>query len=144
MPNWRELAAGAIQQTARLPAPGAPLLPLGLAGSVAQLEGMPPPRNIAKLEQWQPIVTDALRLAHDGWAAKALALGWSPHDVFGVGPHNSDEFEGLAIWLSGRTLVALTEWQARTNCGALFYREEYQRPKSWRAQPVFLWQFGRS
>ncbi|MBB4153257.1 hypothetical protein GGQ80_001145 [Sphingomonas jinjuensis] len=101
-----------------------------------------PPR-IEKPSAWGVVIGDADYLAQSGWAAKALALGWPPHDLFGVGPESSDQFESLAVWLSGRKVAAMGEWKARTTCGAMFYRDEYGRPKTPKFPPVFLWDWGR-
>jgi len=52
---------------------------------------------------WREIALDAQRIANDEWAGCALALGWSPLDLWG---HSADR-DGLAIWLRGRTIRAI-------------------------------------
>jgi hypothetical protein len=145
MASWRELAAAAGAK------PAEPIvasvrddwgLDPDLADSLRSLERLPAPR-LTRPAVWSEIVRDALSLARDGWAAKALALGWSAHDLFATGPTNSDQFDGLAVWLEGRTIALLDEWKVHTTCGARFYREGYMRPNSPRVIPVYLWRFGR-
>ena len=59
--------------------------------------------------RWPSAVADAVQLGEDGWAAKALALGWSDLDLFGVvAARNGDpDADGLAVKLAGRRLLAL-------------------------------------
>lgn len=142
MVSWRERAAMAAEQ-APSPAPlGDYGLPGHLAAAVRSLPGLPAPK-VTRSELWAEVTADAVRLAVEGWAAKALALGWSEHDVFGIGQHSSNDFEGLAVWLAGRKVLALSEWKAATQCGAIFYREAFGRPNSPRPLSVLLWRFGR-
>lgn len=145
MARWRELAARA---TADASAPIAPPaagfgLPPALERALIELDGAPPPRRLESARYWREITSDAVRLAREGWAAKALALGWSPHDLFGVGVRDNQGFEGLAVWLGGRSIAALAQWQARTTCGALFYREAFMRPRTPPPVAVMLWEFAR-
>ena len=122
--------------------------PAPLAGpfarEVTRLQVLPPPRKLSNPAVWPEIVADAERLIRSGWAERALALGWSDHDLFGISPTSTDEFESLAVWLAGRTVVAKTEWQARTSCDGIFYRDAFMRPNSPKGVVVFLWQFGRA
>lgn len=145
MASWRDVAAQVMSQ----PTPAAPVadtfgLDAELCANLDRLAHLPPPRRLADAKHWQTVISDALRLARDGWAAKALALGWDVEDLFGVGRNNSDEFEGLAVWLAGRDLLAISDWKARTICGAIFYREAFGRPNSPRQPAVPLWHFGRT
>ena len=118
-------------------------LPPDLADALRRLENMPPPAKVNDREVWGAVVRDALSLARDGWAAKALALGWEASDLFATGPEHSDQRNCLSVWLAGRKLAAMTEWKARTVCGAWFYREAFMREGAPRAAPVWLWNFGR-
>lgn len=83
-------------------------LPPSITNGLNQLRKMAAP-NLYRPERWPLVVSDALRLARDGWAAKALALGWSELDVFGAVPdRDGDSYaDGLAVWLGGRKLLAL-------------------------------------
>ena len=56
----------------------------------------------------------ALALAADGWAERALTLGWSPTDLFGgvTDAHGDPLANGLAVWLSGRKIALLTAGMA--------------------------------
>lgn len=114
-----------------------------LASSLRLLEQMPPPPRVNSREVWGEVVRDAMCIARDGWAATAIDLGWDAADLFATGPNDDGERDCLAIWLAGRRLSLLTEWTARTTSGAMFYREEYMRATAPRAEPVWLWQFGR-
>ena len=60
-------------------------LPHGVTAGLRRLNVMRPPR-LLKPDAWPVAVSDALRLARDGWAAKALALGWHELDLFGAVP----------------------------------------------------------
>ncbi len=117
-------------------------LPLEVADGLRRLLDQRPP-HIARREVWPGIVADSIGLARDGWASKALALGWSAHDVFGTGPDGDRSFDGLAVWLGGRRIVGIAANTARTSGGGLFHRETYLRSSSPRLSPVFLWEFGR-
>jgi hypothetical protein len=149
MASWRELAAAAA---AKAPDGGVRSdtvthndwgLDDRLVTGLRRLEVLPPPTRVNSPQVWGEVVRDALRLARDGWAAKALALGWEATDLFATGAENSDQRDCPAVWLAGRNIAAMTEWTARTECGAWFSREAHMRPKSARALPVWLWDFGR-
>lgn len=60
---------------------------------------------------WKRVVTDAVRLGADGWAAKALNLGWSALDLFGAltDPEGDPAADGLAVKLCGRRVLAICE-----------------------------------
>lgn len=141
MPNWREMAAAVLEQPAA-PPPAADSFGLdaGLAADLRRLDTMPPPRVVGR-GAWRPIVDDAMRIARDGWAASALALGWSEADLFGIGPQDDLEFAGLAVWLHGRTIVVVDEARAIVADGDR--RAAYNRRKAIGCDPVMLWQFGR-
>lgn len=68
-------------------------------------------------------------LARDGWASKALALGYSPLHLFGaVTDAAGDPYsDGLAVWLGGRKLLAISATTATVEDGdgrAYFTRRE--------------------
>lgn len=83
-------------------------LPDDLVAGVRRLKVMRPPR-LLKPDAWPIAVADADLLLASGWAAKAIALGWTPLDLFGVvpDPHGDPAGDGLAVWLGGRRLIAL-------------------------------------
>ena len=60
---------------------------------------------------WPLVVADALRLAREGWAGKALALGWTDLELFGAvtDPTGDAGADGLAVKLSGRRVLAVSE-----------------------------------
>lgn len=97
-----------------------------------------PPRGI-EAAAWAAACRDA-RVVVGHWLESALALGWSPLDLFGV-PTNGDPFaSGLAAWLGGRKLLALTDgWAVASDVrGARHY---FNRPRA--AGSVLLWKLGR-
>jgi hypothetical protein len=61
-------------------------------------------------DAWAETVNNAIRIAEQGWAEKALALGWSALDLFGgVADAEGDPYcDGLAVWLRGPRILALT------------------------------------
>jgi hypothetical protein len=71
---------------------------------------MAAPRGV-KLQAWTETVADALRLADQGWASQALALGWTPLDLFGAvtDPDGDPAGDGLALKLEGRRVLAICE-----------------------------------
>lgn len=69
--------------------------------------------SVADPAAWHGIVLDAIHLATDGWAGKALRLGWSVHDLWGV----SADREGLAVWLGGPEIVLLDDRTAVADAG---------------------------
>jgi hypothetical protein len=88
---------------------GTASLPADLSAGLTRLKTMPAPRGV-RPEAWAESVRDAARIVDGGWAALALALGWQPLDLFGgvVEPDGDPYGDGLAVWLSGRKLMALT------------------------------------
>ena len=70
--------------------------------------------------RWPSTVADAVRLGSDGWAAKAIALGWSDLDLFGVvvARDGDPDADGLAVKLGGRRLLALCGTFATVDPGA--------------------------
>lgn len=116
-------------------------LPAEVISGLRDLRARPAP-IISHPSVWREIVNDALTLATSGLARRALDQGWDALDVFGVGVTNSNEFEGLAVWLAGRDVIEISEWKAHTACGATFYREASGRPNSPCLPNVPLWLFG--
>lgn len=87
---------------------GTASLPAHLIAGLDRLCGRPVPRGLCA-EAWQESRENALALASQGWAGKALALGWSHLDLFGGAVSGCHTADGLAVWLAGRELVALAE-----------------------------------
>lgn len=84
-------------------------LPSEMSAGLRRLAAMGAPRLVSP-ETWPVAVADALRLVTNGWALKALALGWLPLDLFGAvtDPVGDPYSEGLAVWLERRPVLALT------------------------------------
>jgi hypothetical protein len=141
MSSWRDVAATVMAQPA-VPPPQADSygLDADLAASLRRLEGMPAPHVVGR-GAWHPIVDDAMRIARNGWAASAVSLGWSLHDLFGIGPHDDLEFAGLAVWLRGRSIIVVDEARAIVADGN--HRAAYNRRSLRDRKPIMLWEFGR-
>lgn len=151
MSNWRNVAATVMAEG---PAPFVPPplenfgLPDDMAAALRRLEVLPPPRKLERADSWRGVVADAMTLARDRWATKAMALGWTAADLFGIGPWGDWDFQGLAVWLDGRRIVLLDDrcvivaakgGQAR----AAFERGGARHGVQPRVDPVMLWEFGR-
>ena len=117
----------------------------GLPPSVRQgltwLANAPAPRLIVP-DAWPMAVADARRIASDGWAEKALALGWSELDLFGaVSDREGDpDADGLAVKLGGRTILALCASFATVTSGGIA-RAYLHRGNNEGA--VLMWALGR-
>ncbi len=150
MGSWRDVAAAVARRHEQdAPSPAAVEsfdLPADLAASLRALEFMPAPRRVEQPENWREIVRDALVIARSGWAAKAIALGWSASDLFGIGPRDDWEFSGLAVWLRGRAIVVLDGQCAIVADGdrrAAFNRGGMGHGTHPTITPVMLWEFGQ-
>lgn len=147
MASWRDMAAQVLAEGApeAAPAPTASPIKSEIANGLVQLEGRRTPRGCREAE-WRRIVADAKRLAHEGWAEQALALGWSMTDVFGIGPVDDWEFSGLAVWLQSRSIVLLDADCAISKEGDTrhcFNRGGLGHGKQPAVVPVLLWHFRR-
>jgi hypothetical protein len=151
MSNWRNVAATVMAEG---PAPFVASslenfgLPDHMAAALRRLEVLPPPRKLARSENWRGVVADAMTLARDRWAAKAMALGWTAGDLFGIGPRDDWDFQGLAVWLDGRRIVMLDDKQAIVAGDPGDYRSAFIRGGMRHGthptiEPVMLWEFGR-
>jgi len=147
--NWRDIAAAAQRQERRQePLPDNFGLPDGLSQALRELEILQPPKKLEKSANWQGVVTDAMTIAREQWAAAALALGWSAEDLFGIGPRDDWDFQGLAVWLDGRRLIMLDEAKAIAadvsgERRAVFLRGGMRHGTHPFITPVMLWDFGR-
>lgn len=148
MGNWRDVAAAAASRRIE-PAQVRFThdLPADLSAGLRLLKQLPTPPKLEQPAFWHPVVADALRLANDRWAQRAVALGWSSHDLFGIGPADDWEFSGLAVWLAGRALVTLDSATAvaagGNGLGSIFIRGGMGHGTHPTITPVLLWEFGR-
>jgi hypothetical protein len=111
-------------------------LPDDIVRGLHRLPRLPAPR-LAAPEVWPRIVADALWLQSEGWADKALALGWEPMHLWGAHLHEP----GLAVWLSGRRIVLLGE-RSCTVADSPEQRSVFNlRPIA--DGSVWLWEYGR-
>jgi hypothetical protein len=55
-----------------------------------------------------------VRLDSDGWAEKAITLGWHSLELFGASPAagGNPHLDGLAVWLRSRRLLLINERSA--------------------------------
>lgn len=151
MSSWRDVAAAVAQRQGPMPEAVAVEnfgLPNDLAAALRRLETMPPPRKLERSANWQGVVTDAMKIARDRWAAKAMALGWTAGDLFGIGPRDDWDFQGLAVWLDGRRIVMLDAERAIVagdsgNRRSTFERGGMRHGTHPTITPVMLWDFGR-
>jgi hypothetical protein len=111
-------------------------LPSSVLAGLDRLRLQAAPR-LERPEVWPEIVADALALVTDGWAGKALALGWTPLQLWGA----HLDTPGLAAWLAGRRIALLHDSCCTVADGpnrwAVFNRRE-PAPGT-----VFLWEWGR-
>ena len=116
-------------------------VPPDLRRGLVALKSMAAPR-IVRSEEWPEVMSDALRLASDGWATKALALGWEPLDLFGaVVDRDGYNFDpGLAVWLRGRPVLAIASTYASVSDGT--GRAYFNR--CLRRATTLLWDVGRN
>lgn len=151
MGNWRDVAA-AMAERQHVPVVSATVdnfgLPDDLAAALRLLESLSPPQKLERAANWRGVMADALTIARDRWAAKALALGWTVGDLFGIGVHDDWDFQGLAAWLDGRRIIMLDEKQAIVvgdlgNRRSVFKRGGMRHGTHPAIVPVMLWNFGR-
>ena len=85
-------------------------VPEPIRAGIAKLRIMKAPRAV-RADCWPGVVTDATSLMESGWAARALAKGWRPLQLFGaVTDREGDSYsDGLAVWLVGRKITALLD-----------------------------------
>ncbi len=151
MGSWRDVAA-AVAQRQQPEANSVAVehfgLPDDLAAALRRLETLPQPRKLERAANWRGVVADAMMIARDRWAAKAMALGWTAGDLFGIGPRDDWDFQGLAVWLDGRRIVLLDDKQAVVAGDPGDYRSAFVRGGMRHGthptiEPVMLWEFGR-
>ena len=115
-------------------------LPASIIMGLRRLRSMSEPRGVPG-SVWSEIVSDACRIATDGWAHQSLALGWDALALFGVDPSPDSHAwdESLAVILRGRSICAVDDAAVyvRTDSGMhLFNRRS--RP----GLTKFLWEIG--
>lgn len=123
-------------------AKGTALLPPAIAEGLAILTAAPAPRMRNPI-LWPQIVADAERLAADGWAQSALALGWTALDLFGavIAPAGDPNSDGLAVKLEGRRVLAICASFATVSEGV--GRAYLYRPTQEPTGRCLLWDIGK-
>ena len=97
--------------------------------------GIPPNR-------WRQIQHDVGRLVEGGWTRRALALGWTPADLFGCdqrAPWYRLDRSGLVLLLGGHEIVEFSSDMAalRSRTGSVL---RYRRRPPAAPPVVFLWE----
>ncbi len=91
-------------------------LPRSIAEGLAKLDTMAPPDGFSP-DRWHTAIDIAARLA-DEWGARALALGWTAEDLFGLvpaAPAARQDGKGLAFVLRPEDrVIAITPDTAMT------------------------------
>jgi hypothetical protein len=120
---------------------GLAAIPADVADGLDRLAHIAPPKGVNR-DHWEQAVRDAHTLAGGGWAQQALALGWTPLDLFGavtdkLGDPSGD---GLAVKLAGRKLLAISEGFATIENGSSgrAYLHRYSNDGA-----RLLWEIGR-
>lgn len=116
------------------PAGQFPALPPSIIMGLHRLTG-PVPRVVADPSVWAEIVADAHRLRDEGWAAIAVALGWSALDLWGHGP----EHDGLSVWLCSRRVTLLDAASAVVENGP-DRRAQFTRDRGGMPGAKLLWE----
>jgi len=114
-----------------------PSLSPDIVAGLDKLRTMRCPR-IQRPDLWDEISADALRIATEGWATQAIALGWESLQVFGYQPSDDPDDFSLAVELAGRSIVAVDESRFYLRRGDV--RSFFDR----RARPLlarYLWDF---
>ncbi len=110
--SWRKTAVNEPCSTVPIPRDGTCGTSLldPVAAGLDRLRTMPAPRG-ADPAAWAAVVADAVQIVSNGWAAQALALGWSELDLFGAvtDPDGDPAADGLAVKLAGRRVMAISE-----------------------------------
>ncbi len=112
-----------------------------LTRGLKTLRAMNPPQ-LSMPAAWGRVVADACRLVDGGWADHALALGWSPLDLWGCSPDigGNPDHDGLVVWIDGRRVLLLDERTCIVATSATL-RSVFSRRDV--AGAVLLWEMGR-
>lgn len=112
-----------------------------IAAGLKRLDTMGVPKG-GDPRAWRLAVKDAAALVAEGFAVQALCLGWSPLDLFGgqLAKSGDPYADGLAVWLQGRRVVALTDAHAIAT-DANGGRHFFNRPRA--PGSTLLWALGR-
>lgn len=148
MTSWRDVAAAVLaEEPSAAPTVDRYGLSPELYASLARLAKLPPPPKLSPGSYWSEIVSDAQRIAREGWASSALSLGWMVADLYGVGARDDWDFQGLAVWLAGRQIVALDDRLCIAGVAksrGIFERGGLRHGRLPVVVPVMLWEFGRA
>lgn len=110
------------------------------AEALARLNSTKPPADVP-LQRWRRFIDDCGHFLDQGWDVQAIALGWTPLDLFGCDrerPFARIDQAGLLGLLNGRKLVALTSYTATTELPA-GHRQTYQRIPLETGRVVLAW-----
>jgi hypothetical protein len=102
------------------------------AEALARLDPARPPSDISPM-RWLQFIDDCGRFLDEGWAHRAMSLGWGPLDLFGcdrIKPFARLDRAGLLWFIGGRKLLALTTDMAvisnSSGANLTFYRRWHE------------------
>jgi len=115
-------------------------LPAFISVGLHRLRSMPTP-HFTNPAVWPGIVSDAVRIADEGWASKAIGLGWEPMHLFGLDPTGEAGSidSSLVVYLDGWPIVDVDP-DYITLRRANVSRPFRNRLRPWLTQ--YLWQLG--
>jgi hypothetical protein len=109
--------------------------------ALARLDATRPPGDVP-VARWRAFIDDAGRFIDGGWCARAIALGWTPQQLFGCDRHRPFariDHAGLVWSLNGRKLIALADATAVMEA-APDIRQTYRRLPAEQGGGVLPWQ----
>ena len=81
--------------------------PRAWSEALARLDPTKPPVDVPP-KRWLRFIDDCGRFLDGGWADKAAAFGWEPHDLFSCNPKRHHIFPRGLLWeVNGGRLIAL-------------------------------------
>jgi hypothetical protein len=114
--------------------------PQAWARELARLDPTYPAADVPA-NRWGLFLDDAGEFVKEGWAVRAVALGWEPHDLFGcdrIRPHARIDRLGLVWLLHGRPVAAITAGTATMSTARGGHLTYYRRGQI--REQVFPWQ----
>ena len=108
-------------------------VPRSWAEALARLDPTRPPDEVP-LSRWVQFIDDCGRFLDEGWAHRAVTLGWGPLDLFGcdrIKPFARIDRAGLLWLLNGQAILALAANAAAISTasgGSLTFRRRPNDP----------------
>jgi hypothetical protein len=104
--------------------------PRAWAEALARLDVNRPPGDVP-LKRWRRFIDDCGRFLDEGWATRAIAIGWGPFDLFGCDrdrPFARVETAGLLWLLDGDKLADLSRGKAMIERASGTRQTYHRRP----------------